>query len=86
MINGRLDWEAEGIVRPDIVVEDTRDYCANQDALGRRLATECESEPETMSGDHANEAKYSQLFGSWKTCAKRMAKKKVAARASARLW
>jgi putative DNA primase/helicase len=70
MINGCLDWQDEGLARPDIVVEDTRDYCANQDALGQRLATECESEPETMSGDHANEAKYSQLFGSWKTWCK----------------
>ena len=70
MINGCLDWQAEGIARPDIAVADTGEYFADQDALGRWLATECESEAETIPADHACKTKFFQLFGSWKTWCK----------------
>ena len=41
-INGCLDWQANGLVRPQIVIDDTAAYFAEQDVFGQWLDDRCD--------------------------------------------
>lgn len=45
MINGCLIWQAEGIKRPDIVIETTKEYFSEQDLLGQWIEERLEKTP-----------------------------------------
>lgn len=45
IIDGCLDWQNNGLVRPKVVVEATEEYFAAQDTIGRWLAERCILEP-----------------------------------------
>ncbi|MEO8685609.1 MAG: phage/plasmid primase, P4 family [Devosia sp.] len=45
MIDGCLDWQANGLVRPASVVDATAGYFADQDLFAQWLADECDCEP-----------------------------------------
>jgi putative DNA primase/helicase len=66
MIEGCLDWQRHGLVRPGIVTAATADYFTEQDLFGQWLDEECDAEPE-------NEYRWStttDLFASWSAYAK----------------
>jgi putative DNA primase/helicase len=46
MIDGCLDWQNNGLVRPKVVLEATDEYFAAQDTIGRWLAEQCILAPE----------------------------------------
>jgi putative DNA primase/helicase len=46
MIEGCLDWQANGLVRPKVVVDATADYFDAQDIIGRWLAERCLIDPQ----------------------------------------
>src|SRR5215204_764764 len=58
MIAGCIDWQKNGLVRPDVVSQATCEYFEDQDLLGKWLEEKCE----TGSGKHA---KASELYKSW---------------------
>jgi putative DNA primase/helicase len=45
MIDGCLDWQANGLIRPEIVTATTSEYFEEQDLYGRWIAEKCESGP-----------------------------------------
>jgi putative DNA primase/helicase len=45
MIEGCLDWQANGLVRPASVTEQTAQYFAEQDLIGQFIADRCECDP-----------------------------------------
>jgi putative DNA primase/helicase len=45
MIDGCLDWQANGFVLPDIVKQATSDYFEDEDIFGRWIAEKCERSP-----------------------------------------
>ncbi|WP_395675982.1 phage/plasmid primase, P4 family [Inquilinus sp.] len=62
MIGGCLDWQAHGLVRPDVVREATEQYFSDQDLIGQWLDECCEIQ--------ASFADMSEtLFKSWSTWA-----------------
>ncbi|MER9390640.1 MULTISPECIES: phage/plasmid primase, P4 family [unclassified Mesorhizobium] len=62
MIAGCLDWQANGLVRPDAVLQATEDYFDEQDLVGQWIASGCE-----VGAD--KKASASTLFNSWKAFA-----------------
>jgi putative DNA primase/helicase len=46
MIEGCLDWQCNGLVRPKVVVDATADYFDAQDIIGRWLAERCILDPQ----------------------------------------
>lgn len=44
-IQGCLDWQASGLVRPAAVVAATDEYCASQDVLGEWITERCDTGP-----------------------------------------
>ncbi|PSC03816.1 hypothetical protein SLNSH_17045 [Alsobacter soli] len=61
MIEGCLDWQAHGLVRPNVVKDATADYFEQQDILQSWLEEACDAEP-------GNEFKFeatSALYQSW---------------------
>ncbi len=60
-IDGCLDWQTSGLVRPSIVVTATEKYFADQDLIGQWLAEECDAEP----GNRWKSASSAALFTSW---------------------
>lgn len=44
MIEGCLDWRANGLCRPEVVVRATEEYFQEQDIIGRWLADRCEQD------------------------------------------
>lgn len=66
MINGCLDWQANGLVRPKSVLEATNDYFDEQNTMQQWLEQECRVE---MGNTHLFE-KTNALFNSWKAYAK----------------
>ena len=42
MINGNLDWQQNGLIRPPVVLAATEAYFAEQDIIGRWLAECCD--------------------------------------------
>jgi putative DNA primase/helicase len=43
MMEGCLDWQKNGLVRPKVVIDATADYFASQDTLARWIEDECET-------------------------------------------
>jgi putative DNA primase/helicase len=62
MIDGCLDWQANGLVRPAIIVEATNDYFDEQDLFGHWLRESCDVEKDNPhKWENATE-----LFKNWK--------------------
>lgn len=57
-IDGSLDWQRNGLVRPNIVLDATTDYFTAQDVFGRWIEDRCEVGPN-------HKATSSTLFHSW---------------------
>jgi putative DNA primase/helicase len=62
MIDGCLDWQANGLVRPDVVLDATESYFAEQDMFGQWLDECCESAP---TGVQRKSETSQALFESW---------------------
>lgn len=62
MIGGCLDWQANGLVRPDVVTDATKAYFAEQDLFGQWIDEKCEVGPEKW------EVK-AMLYANWKAFA-----------------
>ena len=45
MIEGCLDWQENGLVRPASVIAATESYFEDQDLMSQWLAEECDAEP-----------------------------------------
>jgi putative DNA primase/helicase len=71
MIDGCLDWQTNGLRRPDSVVEATAVYFDDQDLFAQWLAEECDAEP----GNPWKNATSSELFRSWQEFAIRAGEK-----------
>lgn len=61
MIEGCLDWQANGLTRPASVMDATASYFAEQDLFGQWLTDECDVEP---SNTYKWES-LADLFASW---------------------
>jgi len=66
MIDGCLDWQQNGLVRPNCVIEATAEYFGDQDLFRHWLDEECICEPGKMDISEAS----SVLFKSWSDYAK----------------
>jgi putative DNA primase/helicase len=66
MIEGCLDWQRNGLVRPSAVADATADYFAEQDLFGQWLEQACDVEP----ANSAKLASSTELFKSWSDYAK----------------
>lgn len=62
MIDGCLDWQANGLTRPTVVREATQEYFEEQDLCGRWIAEQCDCGPD-------KKATATELYGSWSTFA-----------------
>jgi putative DNA primase/helicase len=62
MIDGCLDWQQNGLVRPGSVKTATEEYFNDQDLFSQWLAEACDIDP----GNKYKEANASALFASWK--------------------
>ena len=67
MIDGCIDWQANGLRRPPIVVDATAEYFSAQDMLAQWIEDECDAEP----GNDWKRATSADLFASWSAYAKR---------------
>jgi putative DNA primase/helicase len=68
MIEGALDWQERGLVRPAVVQSATEVYFSDQDVLGQWLDEECEVE---LGNTYLSET-VGALFASWKMYAERL--------------
>ncbi|WP_342636497.1 hypothetical protein [Methylobacterium nonmethylotrophicum] len=66
MIEGCLDWQMNGLVRPESVVDATEAYFAEQDLMGQWLAEKCD----VRQGDASVWDRTTDLFASWSVYAK----------------
>ena len=66
MIDGCLDWQANGLVRPASVSEATHNYFEDQDVFRQWLEDECEVDP----GNDYKWERSTDLFASWSAYAK----------------
>lgn len=66
MIEGCLDWQKNGLIRPACVVEATAEYFSDQDLFRHWLEEECICEPGNMDRSEPSSA----LFKSWSNYAK----------------
>ncbi|RJT36222.1 hypothetical protein D3227_21220 [Mesorhizobium waimense] len=66
MIDGYLDWQANGLVRPASVLDATAGYFTDQDLVAQWLADECDCEPGNQYKWEATKT----LFDSWAAYAK----------------
>jgi putative DNA primase/helicase len=67
MIEGCLDWQANGLVRPPIVRETTDTYFSDQDVFSQWLGEECDVEP----GNTWKRETSADLFAGWQRYAER---------------
>jgi putative DNA primase/helicase len=67
MIEGCLDWQQNGLVRPQSVQEASNEYFSEQDVLGQWLAEECEVDPSKSYMQETTSA----LYQAWSTYAQR---------------
>jgi putative DNA primase/helicase len=65
MIDGCLDWQENGLVKPAVVSATTAEYFDEQDLFGRWIEEQCETGP----GDHSSAG---ELYQSWKNFAERI--------------
>ena len=49
MIDGARDWQANGLVRPQRVIEATQQYFAGQDEIGRWIDEHCVADPDALT-------------------------------------
>jgi P4 family phage/plasmid primase-like protien len=61
-INGCLDWQKNGLLRPPVVTNSTAEYFADQDLLGQWMDECCEIDPGKADT-------IARLWGSWDTFA-----------------
>ena len=61
MIEGCLDWQESGLVRPESVIAATESYFDDQDLLSQWLDEECDAEP----GNRYKWETTAKLFESW---------------------
>ncbi len=66
MIEGCLDWQANGLQRPESVLRATESYFADQDLLAQWLDEACDTEP----GNRYKHEATADLFASWTEFAK----------------
>ena len=66
MIEGCLDWQQNGLIRPACVIEATAEYFGDQDLFRHWLEEECVCEPGNMERSESSSA----LFKSWSDYAK----------------
>jgi putative DNA primase/helicase len=66
MIDGCLDWQANGLIRPASVTAATEAYFSDQDMMARWLEEACDADPENL---HKWETSR-ELFASWTDFAK----------------
>ena len=59
MVDGCLDWQAHGLIRPAVVIEATREYFEDQDVFGQWIAESCDTETRFKESN-------TELFTSWK--------------------
>jgi putative DNA primase/helicase len=62
MIEGCLDWQKNGLVRPSVVMNATAEYFEEQDQIGQWIKQYCDVSP-------TQKASASELFASWKAFA-----------------
>jgi putative DNA primase/helicase len=67
MIDGALDWQQHGLVRPASVREATAEYFSAQDIFGQWLADECDCD----TGNNWKSETSADLFASWRTYAEK---------------
>jgi putative DNA primase/helicase len=69
MIDGCLDWQRHGLVRPASVIEATQTYFSDQDLFGQWLEDKCDLDPgnlhkfETSADLYASWSKYATAAG-----------------------
>lgn len=61
-IAGALDWQQNGLIRPEVVADATREYFEEQDLFGQWLEDRCEFDPNYRETS-------ASLFGSWRAYA-----------------
>jgi putative DNA primase/helicase len=61
MIEGCLDWQSNGLIRPEAVTSATADYFEGQDLIGQWLEEKCDLGP----GDDGKRDTVNLLFASW---------------------
>ena len=66
LIEGCMDWQARGLVRPSVVLEATAEYFRAQDVFGQWLDEACDCEP----GNPHKTGGAGELFASWSAFAK----------------
>ena len=66
MIEGCLDWQQNGLIKPDSVTAATAEYFEDQDVFQHWLDEECDCEP----GNEHKWEKATDLFSKWATFAK----------------
>jgi putative DNA primase/helicase len=62
MVQGCLDWQRWGLVKPDSVIAATKDYFSDQDLFVHWLDEDCDRE----KGNNDKSETSSELFKSWK--------------------
>lgn len=67
LVEGCLDWQANGLVRPASVIQATESYFEDQDLLSQWLAEECDAEPRNKYKSEAT----ATLYASWTNFANR---------------
>jgi putative DNA primase/helicase len=63
MIEGCIDWQQNGLLRSEVVVNETAEYFAEQDTIAHWLAEQCEKEPIAQTSS-------SMLFQNWSNWAR----------------
>jgi putative DNA primase/helicase len=63
MIDGCLDWQKNGLTRPQVVLDATSEYFTEQDSIRQWIEERCETGKSTLTDTSAN------LFRSWTTWA-----------------
>jgi len=67
LIDGCLDWQEDGLVRPQSVLAATEEYFADQDLFSQWIEDECDAEP----CNRWKSEKSGDLFAAWAAYAKR---------------
>lgn len=62
MIQGCIEWQASGLIKPASVLSATEEYFSDQDLFAHWLAEECDCEP----GNMEKSEKSSTLFKAWR--------------------
>jgi putative DNA primase/helicase len=62
MLDGCVDWQQHGLIRPSCVIAETEAYFEAQDLLGQWLDDACDAE----TGNTAKIGTNAELYGSWK--------------------